>query len=64
MTRLPRQQPGALGAVFGVQTETRFSGTILLVIQHRPKDYAFRRGRFHEACPDGDEFVCKGLKFL
>ncbi|OGV55284.1 MAG: hypothetical protein A2X45_15430 [Lentisphaerae bacterium GWF2_50_93] len=30
----------------------------------RGGDFAFSRGMFHDVCPDGDEFVKKGMSFL
>ncbi len=30
----------------------------------RDGDFAYSRGMFHDVCPDGDEFVRKGVSFI
>jgi D-psicose/D-tagatose/L-ribulose 3-epimerase len=52
-------------AVFGALREIHFSGHILLESYNTSlKDFSSSRGLFQNVCPDGDEFVRSGLKFL
>jgi len=53
--------------IFSALSEIGFDGNILFesynsYIDHG--DFAYSRGMFHNVCPDGDEFVRQGLRFV
>lgn len=51
--------------IFRALRETGFDGYIGLEGYNSGLgDFAFRRGMFHDVCPDGEEFVRKGIGFL
>jgi len=52
-------------AVFAALRETAFEGYVILEAYNSSLgDFARGRGMFHDVCPDGAEFVRKGLAFL
>lgn len=52
-------------AVFGALREIGFSGYLVLEAYNSSLgDFAYRRGMFHNVCPDGAAFVRQGLGFL
>jgi D-psicose/D-tagatose/L-ribulose 3-epimerase len=51
--------------VFDVLYEIGFDGPLTMEAYNSSiDDFAYQRGMFHNVCPDGDEFVRKGLAFL
>lgn len=64
-----RGQPGGglipWQAVFGALNALDFQGYILLETYNSAiSDFAFRRGMFHNVCPDAEAFVREGLHFI
>jgi D-psicose/D-tagatose/L-ribulose 3-epimerase len=52
-------------AVFGALREIGFDGNVLLESYNSGiGDFAFRRGMFHNVCPDGEAFIREGLAFV
>jgi D-psicose/D-tagatose/L-ribulose 3-epimerase len=52
-------------AVFGSLRETAFDGFAILESYNSSiGDFAFRRGMFHNVCPDGEAFIRDGLAFV
>lgn len=52
-------------AVFSAVREIQFDGYLLLETYNSSLgDFAFRRGMFHNVCPDGTAFVREGFRFL
>lgn len=54
-------------AVFSALQEVHFDGHIVFESYNTTLDdgnFAYTRGMFHPVCPDGDEFVRAGLKFI
>jgi D-psicose/D-tagatose/L-ribulose 3-epimerase len=53
------------GQVFAALRDITFDGFVLLEAYNSSlNDFAFRRGMFHNVCPDGAEFARTGLAFL
>jgi len=51
--------------VFDTLHEIGFNGPLTMEAYNSSiDDFAYQRGMFHNVCPDGDEFVRKGLTFL
>uniref|UniRef100_A0A7C1JJV9 Sugar phosphate isomerase/epimerase n=1 Tax=Caldilinea aerophila TaxID=133453 RepID=A0A7C1JJV9_9CHLR len=51
--------------VFDTLHEIGFDGPLTMEAYNSSiDDFAYQRGMFHNVCPDGDEFVRKGLAFL
>lgn len=51
--------------VFDALYEIGFDGPLTMEAYNSSiDDFAYQRGMFHNVCPDGDEFVRKGLAFL
>ena len=51
--------------VFAALRDTAFDGFVLLEAYNSSlSDFAFRRGMFHDVCPDGEAFARQGLAFL
>lgn len=51
--------------VFDTLHEIGFDGPLTMEAYNSSiDDFAYQRGMFHNVCPDGDEFVRKGLTFL
>jgi len=51
--------------IFSALKETKFDGYILFETYNSTVgDFAFKRGMFHNVCPDGSEFVRQGLAFM
>ena len=51
--------------VFDTLHEIGFNGPLTMEAYNSSiDDFAYQRGMFHNVCPDGDEFVRKGLAFL
>ena len=51
--------------VFGALNEMAFCGYLILEAYNSSiEGFAHSRGMFHDVCPDGREFVCRGLTFL
>ncbi len=53
--------------LFKALKQHRFNGCFILETYNsslRNGDFAFSRGMFHDVCPDGDEFVRKGVDFI
>jgi D-psicose/D-tagatose/L-ribulose 3-epimerase len=52
-------------AVFAALRETDFDGYMILESYNSSiGDFAFRRGMFHNVCPDGEAFIRDGLAFV
>jgi D-psicose/D-tagatose/L-ribulose 3-epimerase len=52
-------------AVFGALAENHFDGYMVLESYNSALgDFAWRRGMFHNVCPDAESFVRKGFAFL
>jgi D-psicose/D-tagatose/L-ribulose 3-epimerase len=52
-------------SLFAALRECRFDGYVIMEGYNSSLgDFAERRGMFHNVCPDGDEFVRAGLRFL
>ena len=52
-------------AMFGALREIAFDGPILLESYNSSLgDFAYRRGMFHDVCPDADDFVRRGFAFI
>ncbi len=52
-------------AVFAALAEIGFDGYMTMETYNSSiDDFAFQRGMFHDVCPDGVEFVRRGLQFL
>lgn len=52
-------------AVFGALHEIDFDGPVLLEAYNSSQgDFAYRRGMFHNVCPDGTKFVETGFAFI
>ena len=52
-------------SLFAALRETAFEGYVILEAYNSSLgDFAHRQGMFHDVCPDGAEFVRKGLAFL
>jgi len=53
------------GQVFAALRDVAFDGYVLLEAYNSSLgDFAFRRGMFHNVCPDGSAFAREGLAFL
>jgi D-psicose/D-tagatose/L-ribulose 3-epimerase len=53
------------GALFGALAQVGFDGYMALETYNTSlPGFALRRGVFRDLCPDGDEFVRRGLEFL
>ena len=53
------------GQVFTALRDITFDGYVLLEAYNSTLgDFAFRRGMFHDVCPDGEEFARTGLAFV
>jgi D-psicose/D-tagatose/L-ribulose 3-epimerase len=51
--------------VFAALRDIAFDGYVMLEAYNSSLgDFAFRRGMFHDVCPDGEEFARTGLAFL
>ncbi len=51
--------------VFGALHATGFDGYVILETYNSALgDFAFRRGMFHNVCPDGEDFIRQGLAFV
>jgi D-psicose/D-tagatose/L-ribulose 3-epimerase len=51
--------------VFGALREIGFDGPVVLETYNSSlDDFAFRRGMFHNVCPDGEAFIRDGLAFV
>ncbi len=51
--------------VFAALADIAFDGFVLLEAYNSSlSDFAFRRGMFHDVCPDGEAFARQGLAFL
>ena len=51
--------------VFAALRDIAFDGFVLLEAYNSSlSDFAFRRGMFHDVCPDGEAFARQGLAFL
>jgi D-psicose/D-tagatose/L-ribulose 3-epimerase len=51
--------------VFGALCDVGFEGIVGLEAYNSSLgDFAFQRGMFHNVCPDGEEFVRRGISFL
>jgi len=51
--------------VFAALEEIGFDGYVIMETYNSSVgDFALSRGMFHDVCPDGDEFVRRGLEFL
>ena len=51
--------------LFGALHEITFDGYVIMESYNSSVgDFAHGRGMFHDVCPDGDEFVRRGLEFL
>ena len=53
------------GQVFSALRDIAFDGFVLLEAYNSSlSDFAFRRGMFHDVCPDGEAFARQGLAFM
>jgi D-psicose/D-tagatose/L-ribulose 3-epimerase len=55
--------------IFQKLKQIEFSGYLVFetynsFVGNPPGSFAYERGMFHNPCPDGEEFVTKGLAFL
>ena len=51
--------------VFAALRDIAFDGFVLLEAYNSSlSDFAFRRGMFHDVCPDGEAFARQGLAFM
>jgi D-psicose/D-tagatose/L-ribulose 3-epimerase len=52
-------------AVFAALREIGFAGHVLLEAYNSSiGDFAYRRGMFHDVCPDGEAFIRQGIAFM
>jgi D-psicose/D-tagatose/L-ribulose 3-epimerase len=52
-------------SIFDTLKEINYKGYMILETYNSSvPDFAYSRGMFHNVCPDGDEFVRKGVSFL